>query len=238
MILRKFEDENGLSMPTTPFLNMFGRSPIGPLEEHMAKVHSCVEELSPFFEAVFADDWKTVETLQQKISHLEHEADVMKKELRSHLPNTLFTSVSRGDLLALLRVQDRLANKAQDIAGVVMGRKMFFPENLRAPFIEYVKRCIDASRQANTAIQELDELLETGFSGHEVKHVDLMISKLSRIEHETDEQKIILDRIMFNLEDEMQPVKVMFLYKIIEWTGELADHARSVGDNLQTLVAR
>lgn len=36
-------------MPTTPFLNMFGRSPIRPLEEHMAKVHECVRELTPFF---------------------------------------------------------------------------------------------------------------------------------------------------------------------------------------------
>ncbi len=35
-------------MPTTPFLNMFGRSPIRPLEEHMAKVHLCVKELNPF----------------------------------------------------------------------------------------------------------------------------------------------------------------------------------------------
>lgn len=225
-------------MPTTPFLNMFGRSPIGPLEEHMAKVHACVQELGPFFDAAFQENWPLVETIQKRISQLENEADVMKRDLRLHLPNTLFTSVSRGDLLALLRIQDRLANTAKDIAGVVMGRKMIFPEPLRVLFMEFVRRCIDASKQANTAIQELDELMETGFSGHEVKYVDQMISKLSRIEHETDEKKIQLHRIMFNLEDQLAPVKVMFLYKIIEWIGELADHARAVGDNLQTLVAR
>lgn len=225
-------------MPTTPFLNMFGRSPIGPLEEHMAKVHATVEELGSFFEAAYREDWPLVETIQQKIANLESEADSLKKDLRLHLPNTLFTSVSRGDLLALLRIQDKLANTAKDIAGVVMGRKMIFPENMRASLLLFVKRCIDASKQANIAIHELDELLETGFSGHEIKHVEQMITKLSRIEHETDEQKIKLHRIMFTLEDEIAPVKVMFLYKIIEWIGELADHARSVGDNLQTLVAR
>jgi uncharacterized protein len=225
-------------MPTTPFLNMFGRSPIKPLEEHMAKVHVCVQELGPFFQAAFAENWPEVERIQQEIVRLENQADVLKRDLRLHLPNSLFTSVSRSDLLELLNVQDTLANKAKDIAGVVMGRRMIFPELLKAPFIEFLKRCIEASNQADTAIHELDELLETGFSGNEVKHVDNMITKLSRIEHETDELQIQLRQMMFNLEDQLQPVKVMFLYEIIEWTGELADDARSVGDYLQILVAR
>jgi predicted phosphate transport protein (TIGR00153 family) len=225
-------------MPTTPFLNMFGRSPIKPLEEHMSKVHMCVQVLEPFFAAVFAENWVEVERLQRDIVRLENEADNIKRELRLHLPNNLFTSVSRSDLLELLNVQDDLANKAKDIAGVVMGRKMIFPESITLLFPDYLRRCIEASKQADTAIHELDELLETGFSGNEVKHVDHMITKLSRIEHETDEMQIKLRQAMFVLEEQLPPVKVMFLYKIIEWTGELADDARAVGDNLQILVAR
>lgn len=225
-------------MPTTPFLNMFGRSPIKPLEEHMAKVHVCVQELGPFFDAAFAENWSEVEKIQRQIVKLENQADDMKRELRLHLPNSLFTSVSRSDLLELLNVQDRLANQAKDIAGVVMGRKMIFPEPIKIIFKEFLKRSIEASKQANTAIHELDELLETGFSGNEVKHVDNMITKLSRIEHQTDELQIQLRQIMFTLEDELPPVKVMFLYEIIEWIGALADDARAVGDNLQILVAR
>lgn len=225
-------------MPTTPFLNMFGRSPIKPLEEHMAKVHACVEVLTPFFDAVFSENWSEVEKLQRDIVCLENEADDIKRELRLHLPNSLFTSVSRSDLLELLNIQDKLANRTKDIAGVVMGRRMNFPDPIIQPFKTFLKRCIEASKQANTAIHELDELLETGFSGTEVKHVDNMITKLSRIEHETDELQIQLRQIMFNLEEQLQPVRVMFLYKIIEWTGELADKARAVGDNLQILVAR
>lgn len=225
-------------MPTTPFLNMFGRSPIKPLEEHMAKVHTCVRVLGSFFEAVFAENWSAVSKLQQEIVHLENEADNIKRELRLHLPNSLFTSVSRSDLLELLHVQDSLANKAKDIAGVILGRKMQFPEKIKQPFMEFLHRCMEASKQANVAIHELDELLETGFSGNEVKHVDHMITKLSRIEHETDELQIHLRQVMFGLEDQLSPVNIMFLYKIIEWTGELADDARAVGDYLQILVAR
>lgn len=225
-------------MPTTPFLNMFGRSPIRPLEEHMSKVHACVAELEPFFNAVLVQDWSTVERLQHEIVRLENEADTIKRELRLHLPKSLFMPVPRSDLLDLLNVQDRLANKARDIAGVVLGRKMDFETSLASDFMIFLKCSIDASRQADIAIHELDELLETGFSGNEIKLVDGMISKLTQIEHDSDEMQIKLRQILFNLESTLPPIHIMFLYKIIEWTGELADGAHEIGDRLQILLAR
>src|SRR5271163_2307188 len=102
-----------LAMPSS-ILNLFGRSPIGPLEEHMGKVHACVKQLLPFFEAVLAQQWQEVETIKLQISQLENEADAMKRDLRIHLPKGLFMPVARSDLLELLSVQDRLANKAKD----------------------------------------------------------------------------------------------------------------------------
>ncbi len=225
-------------MPTTPFLNMFGRSPIRPLEEHMAKVHACVKQLQPFFDAVFAKDWARVEVLHKDIVRLENEADTMKRDIRLHLPNSLFMSFSRSDLLELLEIQDALANKAKDVAGMVLGRKMSFPDAMVSHYIEFLKRNIDASAQANTAIHELDELLETGFSGNEIKIVDSMITKLTAIEHATDDLGNQLRLVLFSLEKSLPPVDVMFLYKIIEWTGDLADDAREIGDHLQILLAK
>lgn len=225
-------------MPTTPFLNMFGRSPIRPLEAHMSKVHVCVKELEPFFAAVLLQKWSDVELIQREIVRLENEADDLKRDLRLHLPKGLFLPVSRSDLLELLTVQDRLANKAKDIAGLVLGRKMIFPEAITAHFTDFLKRCVEASNHANTAINELDELLETGFSGSEIKLVEGMIAEISRIERDTDDRQIKLRHLVFNLENSLPPVNVMFLYKIIEWTGELADRAREIGDRLQILLAK
>lgn len=225
-------------MPTTPFLNMFGRSPIRPLEEHMSKVHACVKELGNFFTPVLAQNWQDAEKIQQEIVRLENEADDMKRDLRLHLPKGLFLPVSRGDLLELLNVQDRLANKAKDIAGIVFGRKMIFPAEIATLYVDFLSRCLDATRQADTAIHELDELLETGFSGSEIKLVEEMLVQLSQIEHDTDDKQIRLRQIMFKLEADLPPVNVMFIYKIIEWTGDLADRAREIGDRLQLLLAK
>jgi uncharacterized protein Yka (UPF0111/DUF47 family) len=50
--------------------------------------------------------------------------------------------------------------------------------------------------------------------------------------------QVELRDIIFVLERELPPVNVIFIYKIIEWTGDLADRAQDIGDRLQILLAR
>ena len=226
-------------MPTSNLLSsVFGRSPIGPIQKHIATVHECAQQLEPFFDATFADDWEQALTIQQKIIELEHKADNIKKNIRLSLPKSLFLPVPRTDLLEIITVQDKVANRAKDIAGIVIGRKMRIPEEVRSAFIEYVRRSIATSAQALRAMSELDELLETGFKGREVDLVEQLIEELDRIESETDELQIQVRRILFRLEQDLPPVDVIFLYKTIDWIGDLADRASRVGSHLQLLLAR
>ncbi len=226
-------------MPIGSYMSgIFGSSPVTPMQQHMARVVACVCELVPLFNAVINEDWARVEQYQQKISALEAEADVLKKELRLHLPKGLFMPVSRQDLLEVLSMQDRIANKAKDIAGVILGRRMTLPDIIHEDYIRYVQRCVDACKQAQTAINQLDELVETGFSGHEIDLVIDMINKLDMIEGDTDTLEAEIRHKIFAIEKTLPPVDVMFLYKIIEWTGDVADRAQRVGSRLQLMLAR
>jgi len=217
---------------------IFGNSPIKPMQVHMDKVHDCVALLVPFFEAVVAEDWKKAEKKQNKISDLENEADALKKDLRLNLPKGLFMQVSRQDLLELLTIQDRVANKAKDVAGIILGRKIILPKKIALDFTKFVQRCVDASEQAKVTINELDELVETGFRGSEVKLVQSMIKKLDKIEADTDKLERKIREKLFAIENDMPPLEAMFLYKIIESTGDVADQAQRVGSRLQLLLAR
>lgn len=219
-------------------LKMFGRSPISPLQKHMAKVNECTEKLLDFFAAVFAADWDKAEQYQEQISGLEQAADTLKRDIRLHMPKGIFLPVSRSDLLELLSAQDRVANKAKDIAGIILGRKMHFPKKIAPQILEFLKRSVMASAQAAKAIRELDELLEAGFRGSEVSVIEKMLRKLDKIENETDDLQREIRRILFAVEKDLAPIDVMFLYKIIEWIGDLADRAQHVGGRLQLLLAR
>ena len=225
-------------MPNNPFLSLFGRSPIGPMQQHIAKAHECAAQLMPFIEAVIANDWVEAERVQQQIAQLERDADKLKKDVRVHLPKSLFLPVPRSDLLELLSVQDKVANRAKDIAGLMLGRKMMIPAPLNDAFRAFVQRSVDAAAQALKAMNELDELLETGFSGREVTLVERMIEELDAIEHDTDNMQIKLRSDLYKLEKDLPPVDVMFLYQIIEWIGDVADRAQRVGNRLELLMAR
>ncbi|WP_120511748.1 TIGR00153 family protein [Photobacterium salinisoli] len=225
-------------MPVNTIMGLFAKSPIKPLQRHVTRVNECCELLVPFFEACHAKDWEKAGQYREQISQLEKDADVLKREIRLKLPRGLFMPVDRTDMLDLLTQQDKLANLAKDIAGRVYGRQLDIPEHFYPDFLAYVQRCLDAANQASRVIHELDELLETGFKGREVTLVAEMINQLDVIEDDTDSMQIILRQQLRKVEDQFNPVDVMFMYKIFEWIGGIADQAQRVGSRLEIMLSR
>jgi hypothetical protein len=225
-------------MPKSPIAGLFGKSPIRPLQEHMYCVYKGIKHLIMLVEGMNSDDEQQITAAHQAIVESEHLADDMKKDLRHNLPRGFFMPVDRRDLLDVLWMQDQIINQAKDIAGMVVGRKMRLPENMRDLFLQYTQRCVASVKQALEIINELDELIETGFRGMEVEHVEDMLKELSRIERQTDECQVELRKILFTLEDSLRPTDVMFTYRLIEWMGRVADDAQRVGSRLQLMLAR
>lgn len=225
-------------MPLTNIMGVFAQSPIKPLVEHINKVHQCCEGLIPFFEAVIEKDWSKAGELHRSISIAEKEADDLKAQARAKLPAGLFMPVERTDMLELIGQQDRMANLAKDVSGPVVGRSLELPESMQADFMAYVTRCIDAVKQAKKAVNELDELLETGFAGREADLVENMVRELDVIEDDTDHMQILLRGELLKLEPEMNPIDVMFLYKMLEQLGSIANRADSAGGRLEQMLSR
>ena len=217
--------------------NIFGASPVVPLEKHIGIAYDCAKQLREFFSAVVAADWEKAAKYRSKIETLEHEADDLKKTIRLQLPKSLFMPVPREDLLELLLVQDKIANRTKDVSGIVMGRKMQFPAAIADQFLEFVDRNIDAAKQARKSVRELDELFTAGFRGAEVDLVSGMIEELDQIETDTDDKQAALRAALFELEDSLNPIDAIFMYKVIETTGEIADMAERVGRRLELLLS-
>ena len=222
----------------SPLMALFGRSPVKPMQEHIQKAHACAEKLMDFYDTAVTGDYVAAEKIRLDIARLEGEADKLKKDIRVHLPNSLFMPVPRSDLLELLTQQDRLANRAKDIAGVMVGREMSIPESIRPLMREYLQSSIDTSKKAADALAELDELFETGFGTKEISLVSRLLNALDDQEHRADELEIQARRALRAIEKDHPPIDVMFLYRIIELIGDLADVAQRVGSRLQILLAR
>ncbi len=115
---------------------------------------------------------------------------------------------------------------------------MCIPEELQALTREFVDVAIANVHQAVKAISELDELLESGFSGPELDIVERIVADLDQLERTADKLEVSMRAKLFSLEADLPPVDVMFLYRIIEWIGDIADRSQKVGSHLLLLLAR
>ncbi|MCP4702727.1 MAG: TIGR00153 family protein [Gammaproteobacteria bacterium] len=226
-----------MAVSTPAIVKMFGQSPFKPLQEHMKAVLECVREVPGLFEALNNGDQEGVKVIKDRIFEKEDKADVLKNQLRDHLPKGLFMAVDRRDLLEILQLQDSIADTAQDIAGLLVERPMEVPDPLRKPLVELTRRCIDTCEHLGKIIAELDELVDAGFRGREATQVEAMVAELNKIEDETDEMGLKLARLLFEHEDDIKPVSVVMWYRLIEWIGDLADYAEKVGDRQRLLIA-
>jgi predicted phosphate transport protein (TIGR00153 family) len=216
--------------------SLFGRSPIRAMQQHMKAAVACAREVLRLVEAMAAGDAAAIAERRTEISRLEHAADEIKNEIRSHLPRRFFMAVSRRDMLEILDHQDSIADRAQDIADLAEIRTMTIPEPMCEPMLELVRRVIAACEQAERVISRLDELVETGFSEREVARVEEMINAVNREESETDAVAERCLRTLFEIEDQLG-VSTLFWYRIIQWIAEMADYAERVGNRLRLLIA-
>lgn len=218
--------------------DLFGTSPVAPLQAHMDKVLDCVKLLPPFLSAAIAEDWTEAAKVRETVVDLEHAADALKKELREKLPKNMIMAMDRRDVLQVLSAQDKLANRTKDVTGLMLGRKLQIPPSIADAMLQFAQRSVDAAAQAHSAINELDELLDAGFSGHEVKITEKLIARLNEIESNSDQLQIKLRADLLAIERQLWPVDVMFLYQAMDGIGEIANDAQSVGSRLRLILAK
>jgi predicted phosphate transport protein (TIGR00153 family) len=223
---------------TNPLASLFGKSPFGPIQKHMRIVEQCAQELPPLFEALRADDTEQLQARKEEIFRLEHEADELKNTIRSSLPTTFLMPVGRRDLLDLLSTQDSIAGAAQDVASIVALGKLKVPPAMDALVFPFVDRVVDAVSTSRSAVDALDELVETGFRGREAETVLTIAREIDEIESETDTMGMDLVRVLVDHEAEMGVLSVVFWYQLIRSIGNVADEAENVGDRLRLLLAR
>jgi predicted phosphate transport protein (TIGR00153 family) len=216
--------------------NLFGRSPVQPMQAHMQVATECARRIPLLLEAMAAGDRAKIDVERAKIDDLEHRADELKHEIRSHLPKRLFMAVERRDMLEILDSQDSIADRAQDVAEMAALRGMVTPEPLKAPLYALAEAALVTCGQSEAVINELDELIETGFGRHEVARVEEMIEKLNGLESEADSRGEEALKALFAIEDEIG-VGAYYWYEIIGWIGDIADNAERAGNRIRLLIA-
>lgn len=185
------------------FLNLFGRSPFTPLQTHMGKVRECVLKVPSLFDAIKEGNYDRLSILAEEISKLEHDADLVKNDIRNHLPNSLFLPIDRRQLLEILSLQDHIADRVEDLSVLLNLKRVVIPPQLQERMEQFVAINIETFEGACLIVKELHELLESSFGGIEAEKVSAMVQLVAYKEHEADLVQNALLKTLFGLEDQM-----------------------------------
>lgn len=216
--------------------DMLGRSPIGHLVEHARKVHECVELVKPLMEALIAEDYERIRYLQDKVSKIEYEADLLKHEIRGNLPRRYFLPVNREELDGFLQCQEKMADYAEDFSVILMIRQTKLHPSLHEGFLHFVDQIFQVSGSLLTAAVEFRNLAEVSFRGAEARMVLGLIESLGEEEWKADRLARELSIKMYKLEDEVGAISMMFYEKMLLKLSAIANEAENAGDYLRAMI--
>jgi len=217
---------------------LISKSPFGPIQFHMEKTKRCAEELLVYLDAAISKEWDKAAISREKIIELEKDADELKAETRDLLPKGMFLFVPRGDLLDLIGLADEIPNTIKDISGLMYGRKMVIPSQISTTFKEFSTEAVSSVTTASAAIDQLAELSRLAFGTKASTELDKIISGLDSKEREIDQLEVLVRKQLFDIEKDLAPVDVIFLYDIINKIGELADRSEQLGHRLTLISVR
>ncbi|MCD6147387.1 MAG: TIGR00153 family protein [Thermoplasmata archaeon] len=214
------------------------KSPFAGLLEHMDKVKECVTILEEALVKYYKGDIDNFSEPANKISELEHEADLIKGNIRSHLPSSILMPVDKKYFIWLLREQDAILDHAENLAQLMDMRRTVVPIKLKELFIEHTHLVAETVSEMEKAVSKVKDLVESSFVRKDRDEVKKYIHNVHRKEWEADQKKYELTKEIYKMEKELAPMDVYHLLKIADWTDDIADHAENVADWLRAMVAK
>jgi len=217
---------------------MFSKSPFKPLGSHMDKVRACVDQIEPLFKALNKEDYDEVEKISELIVKLEHEADKIKDDIRTHMRQTVFLPVDKKDFMHLLSAQDDIADAVEDLAVLLRIKNLNVPKVIRASLDELVDHVIKTACAGCDLILELEALLESSFGGAEAEKVEKATQVLGTLEWEADRKQFKLAQKLFSLESQINAPDLLLWNEVIKKLGAVADKTEQIGKTLRIFLSQ
>ena len=216
--------------------DVISNSPLALLERHAGVCVDCVERLPLYFAEAQANRWGRASDVREEICRFEGLADELKQDVRSNLPRGLWMSVSRADLLELVRVQDKMANGVKEVSGISLGRQLAFPAAMTSEVADFIDVVVQVSRVVVKIIGATRELSRSAFGTRQTNVILDFVSQVEADERRSDEMQAALRARLREHEAELSAVDAIFLYQLLAAIGDIADNAEKVAHRAQIIA--
>ena len=187
-------------------------------------------------ECHFSPKCTTIEEFRDEINRLENEADTIKRRIRGHIPKRTMTPVSTFLIFRYLKQQDGVIDAVQDTLDWISYKsETKIPSDLERDFALLVNAVIDPIENLASMVAEAKKYFKS-YSEKQRVVVKNIINKLHQQEREADKFEDIIKRKIFNMK--MDAVSIIYLVKLAEIIGSIADHSQNAGDMMRAMLSK
>ena len=222
-----------------PILNTIYKNPFEGLKHHSKKLDECVNYMRKCLLAYLECDFDRADEYKEEVGKMEHEADLIKANIRAHIPKSIFMPVPKDQFQMLLHDADSILDYAEDVVVLLTMKRSCVPEKVSEDLKELSKKVLECVDEFQNVMESLEELTEYSFRGNERDKVKEMIKNVHYLEHEADIVEYKISKYLFNMDqNEMDPVSIIHLLKVIDRLGQVADKAENAADRVRAMMAK
>lgn len=218
-----------------PILTLFRKSPFEGLKTHADKVKECTWMFKRAIQCYIDKACEEYEQLAKEVSTLENEADVIKRNIRGHLPKGVIMPVDKSNFFMYLREQDQVLDAAEDALDWLTFRLTDIPKEIEKDLLSLVEMDIEAIELLGPMLDAANAYFRYNDEEDREK-VKKVIREIRHKEHEADKLEKRMKKVIFNLN--IEPISVFHLNYVLDKIGEIADHAENAGDMMRAMMAR
>lgn len=216
------------------FFQLFKESPMGLIREHFDVVKKTFDTLEVNFTS-----WKSGNGVElDDIDKLEHDADRLKGRVNLIVTTSLMSSMRKEDILSLIQIQDSIADAAEDVIKF-LDFKNFKPGEQDMATLDSI---LSTSRQAldhyDSLLLEFIRFQKANRAPRYKRSIPDEIKKIARCEKVVDELQHQFGKLIFNAEDRLSPVEIMFLSKLVTIMNRITDSLENGADRIKRMIAK
>ncbi|MEF3169396.1 MAG: phosphate signaling complex protein PhoU [Deltaproteobacteria bacterium] len=210
--------------------------PLECLERHAKYVCDALDHSMRAFTAYCDGDSEGFRLYLEKTRELEQAADLVKRNVRSHLPKGVIMPIDKFELFQYLNEQDDVANTAEDIMDWLSYRTVVIGESLKREYHRLYSQCINITGMLFDIIKDARAYFQVGDEEVRVR-MKREIRRMRDEETKADGMEHRIKQIIFDTyAEDLFPV--YFLVRLVELIGRTADHAVGAADVMRSMIAR
>ena len=213
-------------------------SPYELLMAHYGKVIAAVELLEEMLHLYLKKRYSEAASISVEISKLEHEADEVKRHMRTTLPRMILMPISRQETLDILTSVERIADTAQDVAQILDMRQTNIPDEI-APLVErFVGHVIDSVRALGDMMGHMNRLLKSTFAKVETQEIIELGQRVHEHEYKADCVAKQLSKKIYTLEGKESPLAIVHMMRFLDVLDSVADNAENAALKIVLVVSK